>query len=86
MGIMTKEKNFERVDTSDLMNKAGKEPTLPVFIPMRIVRWILYSFIFMLLLAPFVQGLRHDGAKAACGGLILGWFASQLNALINKKA
>jgi hypothetical protein len=62
-----------------------KEPTLPVFIPMRIVRWILYSFIFMLLLVPFVQGLRYDGAKAACGGLIMGWFASQLNALINKK-
>jgi hypothetical protein len=60
------------------------EPGLPVKIPLSIVRWVLYSFAFMLLLVPFISGTVRDGAKAACGGMILGWFASQLNALIKK--
>jgi hypothetical protein len=58
-----------------------KEPSLPVFIPMRIVRWVLYSAGFACLLMPFIQTYW----QVACGGLILGHFASQLNALINKK-
>lgn len=62
-----------------------KEPTLPVFIPMRIVRWTLYSVGFMFLTMPFVAGTELEWHKSACAGLILGHFASQLNALINKK-
>lgn len=89
-------REFKQVDTSTNAKMDGKpkepptpnsvkEPSLPVKIPMSIVRWVCYSFIFMLLILPFVAGLERDGSKAVCGGLILGWFASQLNAIINKK-
>lgn len=62
-----------------------KEPTLPVFIPMRIVRWVLYSIGFTGPLAMWYPDLvGWDGLIGTC--LILGHFASQLNALINKKA
>lgn len=61
-----------------------KEPTLPVFIPMRIVRWALYSIGFTGPLAMWYPALvGWDGLVGTC--LILGHFASQLNALINKK-
>lgn len=85
---MSDKREFKQVDTSTNAKMDGqpiKEPTLPVFIPMRIVRWVIYSVVFGLLLLPFLAGSEHDGAKAVCGGAILGWFASQLNALINKK-
>ena len=58
-----------------------KRPGLPVLIPTHIVRWAAYSVMFMLLAIPFVDDTR----QLACAGLILGHFASQLNALINKK-
>lgn len=60
-----------------------KEPTLPVFIPMRIVRWLAYSAFICLLLIPAMweQKIRITISIA----LVLGHFASQLNALINKK-
>jgi hypothetical protein len=58
-----------------------KEPSLPVFIPMRIVRWVFYSVLFACALIPFAASYWQD----TCGALILGHFASQLNALINKK-
>lgn len=71
------------VDTSkNTQLNTGKEPSLPVFIPMRIVRWIFYSTLFACALIPFAASYWQD----ICGGLILGHFASQLNALINKKA
>lgn len=69
----------------DKPKEQAKETSLPVFIPIPIIRWILYTGAFMLLLVPFVSGTPHDGQKAACGGMILGWFASQLNQLIKKK-
>ena len=71
----------EQVDTS-ANAKMDKEPSLPVRIPMNIVRWVCYSFVFFLLLLPF---FAPDGKQCVSGGCILGWFASQLNALINKK-
>lgn len=82
---MSNKREFANIETSKdtLAPGPAKEPSLPI--PWRIVRFVLYSFVFMLLLIPFVSGSEHDGAKAACGGVILGWFASQLNALINKK-
>jgi hypothetical protein len=60
-----------------------KEPALPVFIPMRIVRWLAYSAFMCLLLMPAMwdQEIRVTVVIA----LVLGHFASQLNALINKK-
>lgn len=72
------------VDTSkNAVLNTGKEPTLPVFIPMRIVRWFAYSLCFGLILAP---GFWQINARAVIGtAFILGHFASQLNALINKK-
>lgn len=76
------------VNTSDNATMPGgneDEPGLPIKIPLSIVRWILYSFAFMVLLAPFVSGSDHDGPKAACGGMILGWFAGLLNAIASKK-
>lgn len=77
-------REFKQTDTSTNAKMDGKpkEPTLPV--PWRLVRFTLYSFGFMLLLVPFVSGSQYDEYKAACGGFILGHFASQLNALINK--
>ena len=62
---------------------AVKDPTLPI--PWRVVRFVLYSFVFALLLIPFVASSQYDGPKAVCGGIILCHFSSQLNALINKK-
>lgn len=78
-------REFKQTDTSTnaKMDSKPPEPALPI--PWRVIRWVLYSFVFMLLLVPFVAGSQHDGPKAVCGGLILGHFASQLNALINKK-
>lgn len=68
----------------DKPKEAVKEPTLPVFIPMRIVRWVLYSIGFSGPLAMWYPDLvGWDGLIGTC--LILGHFASQLNALINKK-
>jgi hypothetical protein len=58
-----------------------QEPRLPISIPMSIIRWAVYTLMFTLLIIPFVQDTR----QMICGGLILGHFASQLNALINKK-
>lgn len=67
--------------TEDKPKEPVKELSIPVQIPMRIIRWILYSSGFALLLVPFIK----TEWQAYCGGLILGHFASQLNALINKK-
>jgi hypothetical protein len=78
-------KEHKQVDTSANAKMDKGEPGLPVKIPLSIIRWILYSFAFMLLTVPFVSGSEHDGAKAACGGMILGWFGSLLNAIANKK-
>lgn len=77
-----KEWGGKPLNTSENASNEVKEPTLPVFIPMRIVRWIFYSIVFSNLLIPFAASYWQD----ICGGLILGHFASQLNALINKKA
>jgi hypothetical protein len=78
------------VNTSDNAKLGTKEPTLPVFIPMRVVRWVMYSCFFTFLLIPLIAMMGDHGIRSglACsaGGLILGHFASQLNALINKKA
>lgn len=83
MGIMSKEKNFERVDTSGVVNKTEKQPSVPVHIPMAIVRWMAYSLCFGLILAPGFWLINARGVIGAA--FILGHFASQLNALINKK-
>lgn len=57
-----------------------KEPGLPVNIPLSWLRWLIYSAGFACLLAPFNCTIW----QLVCGGLILGHFASQLNALIKK--
>lgn len=66
-----------------------KQPVLPVFIPVTILRWIAYSLFFTMLLIPLIALTHQDGMRPAlacgCGGLILGHFASQLNQLIKKK-
>lgn len=71
------------VNTSDNAKLGPKEPALPVFIPMRIVRWLAYSAFICGLLIPAMwdQKVRITISIA----LVLGHFASQLNALINKK-
>lgn len=57
------------------------QDVIPFSLPLSIVRWFFYSICFANLLIPF----RLTPWQMVCGGLILGWFASQLNALINKK-
>jgi hypothetical protein len=66
---------------AEAAKEVKKEPGLPVTIPLSIVRWVWYSVVFACLLIPFAASYWQE----VCGGLILGWFASQLNALINKK-
>jgi len=58
-----------------------KDPAIPLSTFMPIVRWLVYTTVFFILLIPF----QHTTAQWICGALILGWFASQLNAIINKK-
>jgi hypothetical protein len=85
---MSDKRELPNIETSKDVNMPVSnkdEPGLPVKIPLSIIRWLLYSFAFMLLLTPIVSGTNHDGPKAACGGLILGWFASLLNAIASKK-
>lgn len=83
--VMSNKREFANIETSKDVGIPGaaKEPTLPVFIPMRIVRWIMYSALICLLLIPAMwdQKVRITISIA----LVLGHFASQLNALINKK-
>lgn len=62
----------------DKKKEQPKEPVLPV--PMRVVRWAVYSTGFACLVIPFATNYW----QVVCGGLILGHFASQLNALIKK--
>jgi hypothetical protein len=68
------------IDTSKNAEVNKGEPGLPVKIPLSIVRWLAYSIGIALLLIPFHltfwQGIN--------GSLLLGHFASQLNALIKK--
>jgi hypothetical protein len=64
--------------TEDKQTEQAKEPVLPV--PMRVVRWAVYSAGFACLLLPFAINYW----QVICGGLILGHFASQLNAIIKK--
>jgi len=70
----------DRPETPAPVSEA-KEPAIPIKVPMSLVRWVLYSVCFFLLLTPF----EHTVAQWVCGALILGWFAGQLNAIINKK-
>ncbi|HEX2682697.1 MAG TPA: hypothetical protein VHL77_02120 [Ferruginibacter sp.] len=57
-----------------------KEPSLPLKVPMSIIRWLVYSIIFSLLVLPFVVGVW----QVMCGGMILGFFAGLLNGIKNK--
>jgi hypothetical protein len=81
--VSMKQRETIEVNTSDNAKLGAKEPTLPVFIPMRIVRWLVYSAFMCLLLIPAMwdQEIKITVSIA----LVLGHFASQLNALINKK-
>lgn len=84
---MNNKREFANIETSKdtMAGEKPKEPTLPVFIPMRIVRWVAYSMAFTAPLALWYPRLvGWDGLIGTC--LILGHFASQLNALINKKS
>jgi len=60
-----------------------EEPGLPVKIPLSIVRWLAYSISFAGPLALwYPQLVGWDGLVGTC--LIIGHFASQLNAIIKK--
>lgn len=81
---MSDKRQLPNIETSKDVNmpvsKEG-EPGLPVKIPLSIVRWLAYSFCFACLLTPIFL----NEAKQICGGLIIGWFASLLNAIASKK-
>lgn len=84
-----KQREFIDVDTSTnatLPPRTTKEteeaPGLPVKIPLSWVRWVAYTMVFTLLLFPYWE---DTGLKMVSTAAILAWFASQLNALINKK-
>lgn len=61
-------------------NDVKNEPVLPVGVPMSIIRWLVYSLLFWLLLLAFPL----TPWQRVCGALILGWFAGLLNAIKNK--
>jgi hypothetical protein len=61
-------------------NSSG-EPTIPVHVPLAIFRWLLYTLFFALFLIPFWLENWRVVFIAPC----IGHFASQLNAIINKK-
>lgn len=69
-------------DTTTEMTK--KEPGLPLIIPMSILRWLAYSALFTVIIMPALWD--KDVWSTIAPALILGHFASQLNALINKKS
>ena len=72
--------------TEDKSKEQIKEPTLPVFIPMGMVRWGMYScFMAAGTLAFLTPPSDITVRQWICLSCILGHFASQLNALINKK-
>jgi hypothetical protein len=66
----------DQLNTSN--NAATSDDGLPV--PLSVVRWICYAAIFFCLLIPF----HLPAGQWICGALILGQFASQLNAIIKK--
>jgi hypothetical protein len=68
------------IDTSKNAQLDKEEPGLPVKIPLSIMRWVCYSGLFAALLFPITE----SGWQLLCCALILGHFASQLNALIKK--
>jgi hypothetical protein len=69
-------------DKKEQIEQKG-EPGLPVKIPVSIVRWLAYSVTFSGALAVwYPRFVGWDGLVGTC--LILGHFASQLNALIKK--
>lgn len=80
-----KQREFPDVETSKNAMYNKSEPVkastgdgLPV--PLSVVRWICYAAIFFCLLIPF----HLSAGQWICGALILGQFASQLNAIIKK--
>lgn len=78
-----KQREAIEVNTSENAKLGAKEPSLPVFIPMRLLRWFTYTAAFGIMLAP---GFWQINARGVIGAsFILGHFASQLNTLINKK-
>ena len=60
-----------------------QEPRIPIHIPLAIMRWVAYSVLFTVILMPALW--NYDVWLTISPALILGHFASQLNALINKK-
>jgi hypothetical protein len=81
---MSDKREFKQTDTSTSAKMDNNEqPGLPVKIPLSIVRWLVYSVTFSGALALwYPQYVGWDGLVGTC--LILGHFASQLNALIKK--
>jgi hypothetical protein len=82
---MTEPRKFPDINTSKDVNMPASNGVTtdeaPVHIPLSFIRWICYSVCFGLLLIPLLQTVW----QMVCGGLILGWISSQLNAIINKK-
>jgi hypothetical protein len=58
--------------------------SVPIKVPVNIIRWLLYSITLWGILGPFYRNPLNLGQWISAA-LILGWFASQLNAIINKK-
>lgn len=82
---MTQERDFKRVDTTT-NTTVTREPVLPINVPMAIVRWLAYSLLFDIILIPVIISRPEVSLWIFQSvSLILGHFASQLNALINKK-
>jgi hypothetical protein len=71
----------DRPITPEPESKEAKEPMIPLSTFTPLFRWLMYGAVFFILLIPF----PHTVAQWVCGALILGWFAGQLNAIINKK-
>lgn len=80
---MSNKREFSNIETSKDVSAPGvaKAPMIPV--PIALLRWLAYSACFTIMLAPGFWEINYRGVLGA--SYVLGWFASQLNALINKK-
>lgn len=80
---MNNKREFANIETSKDVGGPGKDREPMIQVPMAMVRWLAYSTCFAFILAPGFWEINYRGVLGA--SYVLGWFASQLNALINKK-
>jgi hypothetical protein len=68
-------------DAKKTEKPAAEKEGVKVHVPVNIIRWIIYSGCFYVLLIPFTLTLWQNAGAA----LITGWFAGLLNGIKNER-